>query len=82
MAFYEDIWREDRQSILATMARNLSDDLFAGYDYHGVSCCRQRAEMADYAAETAAKIAHLKTLDERRREIVCRNWLKKSGAIA
>ena len=81
MSFYQ-LWLDDRQSILATMARNLSDDLFAGYDYNGASCCRQRAEMADYAAETAAKIAHLKTLDEKRRETVCRNWLKKSGAIA
>ena len=77
-----DLWKDDRQSVLATMARNLASDLAAGYDYHGASITRQRAEMAEYAAQTRALREQIERQDIRAREAFCRRLLKKSGAIS
>ncbi len=77
-----DLWREYRAMILATMAHNLAADLAAGYDYFGASITRQRAEIADYAAQTRAKSDVLKPLDDRARERLCKKWLLSSGAIS
>lgn len=82
MQTYYTLWRDDRAAILATMAHNLAADLAAGYDYFGASITRQRAEMADYAAQTRAKSDVLKPLDDRARERLCKKWLLSSGAIS
>jgi len=40
-----EIWCEDKQNILNTMARNMAADLEAGYDFFGNSIQRQIREM-------------------------------------
>ena len=43
-----EIWCEDKQNIMNTMARNMAADLEAGYDFFGNSIQRQIKDMEAY----------------------------------
>lgn len=77
-----DIWFNDKQSILATMVRNMADDLKAGYDYFGACITRQRQEIEDYQKAIDDQLDKFKTMDEQSVERWCFYELKKTGAIS
>lgn len=83
-----DIWKEDKESIIYCMVRNMSDDLDAGYDYFGKSITEQRKMIEDYKAQFDREYEMLKRIvlqyadGEKRVERWCYLDLKKRGAIA
>ena len=83
---YIDLWIEDKESIIATMIRNMQADLNAGYDPMGKSIKDQRAELARYKEEFHAltdKIADIIiTKGNKAASDWCRLDLKRRGAIS
>lgn len=76
-----DLWYEDKQGMIATMARNMAADLAAGYDYFGNSIAKQRDEITRYKAQFDAEMDAFKTMDETAVNRWCFYDLKKRGAI-
>ena len=76
-----DIWCEDKESILATMIRNMSDDLSVGYNYFGNCIKRQRQMIDDYKSQMDAEFDSFKSMDEKEVNRWCFYDLKKRGAI-
>lgn len=77
-----ELWYEDKESILATMIRNMQADLDAGYNYFGNSIIKQRQDIDDYKEEFDAQMENLKMMDS---DSKVNRWcyldLKKRGAI-
>lgn len=75
------LWLSDRQTILATMIRNLTADLEAGYDYFGRSATSQREQIEAYRTETENRLCAFREMDERRINHWCYYDLVRRGAI-
>lgn len=76
-----EMWREDRQSMLNTMVKNMTADLDAGYDYFGKSITQQRADIARFKAEFDADMDKIGEMDEKKVQHWCYVRLLKLGAI-
>lgn len=75
------IWREDRESMIDTMARNMAADLQAGYNYFGACIQRQIAEINAAKAKYAADMDRLANMTQAAACRWCHVQLLKSGAI-
>lgn len=76
-----DLWYDDKNSIIDTMARNMAADLAAGYSYFGQSIVKQRREIAQYKEQMDAEIDAFKEMDEKEVNRWCYYDMKKRGAI-
>lgn len=76
-----ELWREDRQSMLDTMIRNMRSDLENGYDYFGKSITEQREAIARFKAEYDADMDKLGDMDANKIQHWCYVRLLKLGAI-
>lgn len=77
-----EIWHDDKESIIATMVRNMAADLEAGYNYFGNSIRKQRAELEAYQASYNDTMEMFKGMEEKEVNRWCFYDLKKRGAIA
>lgn len=75
------IWNDDKRSVVATMYRNLTADIEAGYDFFGHSVYQEHAAITEYAAKWERQITELAHLDTDAKGRKCFAWLKESGAI-
>lgn len=76
-----EIWCEDKQNILNTMARNMAADLEAGYDFFGNSIQRQINEMEAYRDAFNSEMDKIAEMEPSRVNHYCYVKLKKAGAI-
>lgn len=76
-----NIWIEDKQSMMATMARNMAADLEAGYDYFGTCIQNQIKALNEYREEYYRELDKMAEMDPRRVNHYCYFKLLKSGAI-
>ena len=76
------VWKEDKESILATMAENLRADLNAGYNYFGKAIQNQQETIKAYKRQFDAEIDSFKSMDEKSVNRWCYYDLIKRGAIA
>lgn len=81
-----NLWLDDKRSILATMASNMSDDLFrGGYNPAGDIIRDELDDMVAYAREVRQITAQWHKVDGMRTEheiaLWCKRDLKRSGAI-
>lgn len=56
---YTELWVQDKQSVIATMQRNMSADLSCGYDPCGASIRNQLADISAYTAEYHRELMEL-----------------------
>lgn len=75
------IWLEDKRSLLATMVRNLSADLDAGYDCFGNSVRRQREEIEAFRVKFEAEMDGFNGMTPEAINHWCYKDLKRRGAI-
>ncbi len=76
-----ELWRADKECIIATMARNMAADLEAGYDYFGKSMTEARAELEAYRAAYMADLDHIAEMEPRKVQHWCYIKLLQAGAI-
>ena len=75
------IWKEDKENIIATMYKNLSSDLEAGYEYSGRSIQNQLEQIDAYRAEYYSQLDKFVTMTDGQVSRWCYFDLKKRGAI-
>ena len=75
------MWCADKESMIATMARNMAADIEAGYSYFGKSIQTQLKDIADYKAKYEADLDHIADMDANKVNHWCYVQLVKSGAI-
>ena len=76
-----EIWLDDKQSMLATMVKNMAADLEAGYDYFGSCITRQREMIAAYKAEFDAQLMAFSDMTEEKRNRWCYYDMLRRGVI-
>lgn len=76
-----EIWKEDRESILNCMVRNMASDLENGYDYWGKSITKQREDIERFKADYEADLDRIGEMDENKVQHWCYIRLVKLGAI-
>ena len=76
-----EMWNDDKRSVVATMYRNLTADIEAGYDFFGHSVYQEHAAITEYAAKWERQIAELARLDTDAKGRRCFEWLRDCGAI-
>lgn len=76
-----EIWKEDRESMLNTMVRNMASDLENGYNYWGQSITKQRADIDRFKAEYEADLDRLGDMEPNKVQHWCHMRLVKLGAI-
>lgn len=76
-----ELWYDDKNSIIDTMARNMAADISAGYNYFGQSIVKQRRAIAQYKEQMDAEIDAFKEMDEKEVNRWCYYDMKKRGAI-
>lgn len=75
------MWFEDKQSMLATMIRNMVSDIEAGYDPCGACIKRQREEIQQYSDLMDRQMLALHAMEEFRANKWCYYDMVKRGAI-
>ena len=76
-----EIWKEDRESMLNTMVKNMASDLENGYDYFGKSITQQREDIARFKADYEADMDKIGEMDPNKVQHWCYVRLLKLGAI-
>lgn len=76
-----EMWIEDKNSIIATMYKNMVADIEAGYDPMGYCIKKQRAEIEAYQNEFDDQIDKFKEMDDAKVNRWCYYDMKKRGAI-
>ena len=75
------LWVEDKESLLATMASNVAADLTAGWSVYGEGVQRQLRELSDYRDEYKETLDSFKQLCPEQVARWCFYDLLKQGAI-
>lgn len=76
-----ELWREDRESMLNTMVRNMASDLENGYDYFGKSITKQREDIDEFKRNYEADLDHIGDMEPNKVQHWCYVRLLKLGAI-
>jgi len=76
------LWCEDKESIIATMRKNMADDLAVGYNPNGMCIMRQRVMIEDYQKQFDHEMEMFKYWDMPKVQHWCHIDLKKRGAIS
>lgn len=76
------IWKEDKEGIIATMYKNLSADLDAGYSYSGNSIQSQLEAIEEYRKEYNKDLDRFVYMSDAEVSRWCYYDMKKRGAIA
>ena len=76
-----EIWYDDRQSMMETMARNIAADIRTGYNFFGACIQRQKQELDDYKAAFDEQLMRFADMDDGKRNRWCYYDLLKRGAI-
>ena len=77
-----EMWRADKESMLATMVKNMSADLDVGYDFNGSCIQRQRSEIEKYEKDYQTLLNLISLMEPNKVQHFCYVQLLKSGAIA
>lgn len=77
-----EIWKSDKESIVATMIHNVISDLDNGYGWHSRSIIEQRKKIDAYEREFNQQMIALGMMDERKANWWCYVDLKRRGAIS
>ena len=75
------IWKEDKESIILTMLKNIWSDLDAGYKFYGESITKQISEVKVYQIEYDQRVRLLDSMPLSDANKWCYKDLKKRGAI-
>ena len=75
------VWMDDKESMLATMTRNMASDLSAGYNYFGDCIRRQLEQIEEYRKEFDAQLMAFADMDDVKRNRWCYYDLLRRGAI-
>lgn len=75
------MWHDDKEAMIATMARNIAADIEAGYDYFGNSIQRQLKDIEEYRASFMADLDKIAEMDHTKINHWCYIQLLKHGAI-
>lgn len=81
MTKWFEIWYEDKQSMIATMMRNMVADIEAGYNPTGANIRGQREQIDQYTKEFDLELGKLAEKDEKQAERWCYIDLKRRGVI-
>ena len=76
------IWMDDKESVLATMIKNMVADLQVGYNYFGECIRRQQREIAAYKEEFDRQIMSFADMEDGKRNKWCYYDLLRRGAIS
>ena len=76
-----NLWKQDKDSILSTMRRNMTADLDAGYDPNGNCINRQKADIAVYEADIDFTLRKFREMTETAIQHWCHYDLVRRGAI-
>ena len=76
-----ELWFEDKQGMVATMASNMAADINAGYDYFGNSIQKQLKAIEAYKAEYEAQMDKFAAMEEKEVNRWCFYDMKKRGVI-
>ena len=76
-----EIWKEDRESMLNTMVKNMTSDLEAGYNYIGKSITEQREAIDEFKRNYEADLDHIGDMYPNKVQHWCYIRLVKLGAI-
>lgn len=77
-----NMWFEDKQSMMATMLKNMVADIEAGYNPMGDCITRQRKDIDQYKAEFDYQMEKLAEKDEQQAERWCYMDMKRRGVIS
>lgn len=80
MSWFE-IWYDDKQGMIETMARNIAADISAGYSYLGNCIQKQKQELDDYKAEFEEQLMSFADMEDGKRNRWCYYDLLRRGAI-
>lgn len=77
-----DLWTSDKRTVLATMADNMSDDLFrGGYDPAGAIIRSEIEDMLVYAKEIERARESWRGMSQHEIALWCKRDMKRRGAI-
>lgn len=76
-----NLWYEDKENILATMYKNMQDDLRVGYDPKDLSITQQKADIEAYKAAYYAQLDKMAEFDDNKLERYCYIDMKRRGVI-
>lgn len=76
-----DIWFDDKDAMIATMIRNMTSDLDAGYDYFSPSIIRQQIAIGQYKMDFDAQVDKFAYMDDKDVNRWCYYDMKKRGVI-
>ena len=77
-----EMWFEDKQSIIATMYKNLTADLDAGYNYNSNMIRKQIADIDAYRQGVDEQLDKFADMDDVKVNRWCYYDMKKRGVIA
>lgn len=75
------LWKDDKESIIYTMTKNIWADLNAGYKFYSPSITKQVSEVTMYQIEYDQRVRLLDLMPKRDANKWCKSDLKKRGAI-
>lgn len=78
---YFEMWREDRQTILCIMFRNMNADLCAGYNPFGPSITRQMRQIDEFRKQYDDNMKALREKTEEQANRWCYVELLRTGVI-
>lgn len=76
------MWCEDKESIISTMAHNMAADLEVGYNYFGNCIQRQIKELNEYKEAYNLELDKIAEMEPSRVNHYCYIKLLKVGAIS
>ena len=76
-----EMWLDDKEAMICTMARNMSADLDAGYNYFGESIRKQREQIDAYKKEYDEQLMAFADMDDAKRDRWCYYDLLRRGVI-
>lgn len=80
MNYWQSMWIDDKQSMIAIMYGNLHSDLDAGYNPLGDAVKRQLDDIRDYVARYEQELMKLADMDNVHAERWCKFDLIRRGA--
>lgn len=78
---WEELWREDKESIIYTMRRNVASDIENGYNLLSMSIQKQILDIVNYEREYEKQLDNFSYMKVEDINKWCYYDLKKRGAI-
>lgn len=79
--FWQEMWINDKRSMVETMLRNIAADIAAGYNPVGDCIKNQREELRKYEEQFDRELMALADMTEEKAERWCKYDLIRRGAV-